>query len=298
MKAKLATVHSGDVVFLDYKNMENIHGHWFNHSRGTNEWQNIGNIVAIGTPNLNVGEIEDLYLCIYGTDNYDEKRFNSFYDRFTQQEIIQAVGRLRAGNRCDRQLKFYLLSDFDLGFLENLGYQVTIVNSFEITPEAGDKTQVKTWGLITIAKSWFEAHGSLAKLTQKEISGAIGCTQGYVSRLLQSIGGWKEFKNQVEKILLSLQGDIKSKSNIFETLENQELNYFREILKLPPLEAIKEIVDIIRNCGWDNFFYYLLSESVIEADKPKILGLVAAMFTIHFPRVSNEIQSKYGDVLA
>ena len=64
VKAKLATVHSGDVVFLDYKNMENIHGHWFNHSRGTNEWQNIGNIVAIGTPNLNVGEIEDLYLCL------------------------------------------------------------------------------------------------------------------------------------------------------------------------------------------------------------------------------------------
>ena len=160
-----------------------------------------------------------------------------------------------------------------------MGYKVTIVNSFEITPEAGDKTQVKTWGLITIAKSWFEAHGSLAKLTQKEISGTIGCTQGYVSRLLQSIGGWKEFKNQVEKILLSLQGDIKSKSNIFETLENQELNYFREILKLPPLEAIKEIVDIIRNCGWDNFLNYLLSEDVIEVERPKILGLVAARFT-------------------
>ncbi len=177
--------------------MENIHDYWFNHSRGTNEWQNIGNLVAIGTPNLNVGEIEDLYLCIYVTNNYDEKRFNSFYERFTKQEIIQAIGRLRAGNRCDRQLKFYFLSDFDLGFLENMGYQVKIVNSFEITPEAGDKTQVKTWGLIAIAKSWFEAHGSLAKLTRKEISGAIGCTQGYVSRLLQSIGGWFEFKNQL-----------------------------------------------------------------------------------------------------
>ncbi len=279
VKAKLAAVHSGDVVFLDYKNMENIHGHWFNHSRGTNEWQEIANLVAIGTPNLNLGEIKNLYLCLYGADNYDEKRFNSFYERFTRQEIIQAIGRLRAGNRRDRQLKFYFLSDFDLGFLSEMGYRVKSVNSFEITPDAGDKTQVKTWGLITIAKTWFEAHGSLAKLTQKKVSGAIGCTQGYVSRLLQSLGGWKEFKVQVEKLLLFLQRDLNNKSNIFDELENQELNYFREILKLPPIEAVKEIVDIIRNCGWDNFLNYLLSEDVIEVERPQILGLVAAIFT-------------------
>ncbi len=86
-------------------------------------------------------------------------------------------------------------------------------------------------------------------------------------------------KTSSSKILLSLPRNIKSRSNILEELENTELNYFREILKLPPLSVVKEIVDIIRNCGWHDFLNYLLSNSVIEVDGLKFLGLVAAIFT-------------------
>ena len=184
----------GQTAVIDFKKFE-ADGAWWRDSRGVNDFQNCDRLVLVGAPCPNLAMLEAEYCILsgrspFGTDGKHTEAFTQFVDGYVQAEIKQAIGRLRANRRPDKQLEIIIISDVDL--------EVSTVErkASEITINAASKKE-QAWFKIRDAAKQLISQG--AKVTQQAIAMLAGYSQSYV--------------HQFWELLQTLLGDSNSKSN-------------------------------------------------------------------------------------
>lgn len=192
LRAALTKKHV-DIGFIDHlrraKTGELAH---FSGGRGSNEYASKSAIASFGTPYTRLGTLQDIYQTLTTRRVSIDKlnpdiEFQKFVEEITQSEIVQEIGRIRATQRPDDNLTYYYIGNFNLSFLESLGYRVQRIKACDVTPEAGSAHE-QNWWKITQA---FEELRSLGqKITQDAVAALSGVAQSTISWLTN--GQWKK----------------------------------------------------------------------------------------------------------
>lgn len=237
----LKTQFGDDVGFIAPKAIkQSSWGHWFKDNRGSNEYQNKGNLCLFGSPVSNIGAICARYEALEGVIVNDIEVDTGLQQRIAslaQSEVIQAVGRTRCFRRTNENLTVYVVAEGDLSYLADYfpGCTITSQDVFELCPEAGAKGQQS---LNNLFKAFGELAQSGQKVTQSAIAKITGQSQQYISKLTRELGGFRPLK----KILLSLYNSL-----IGKVVKNQDA-VFNEIEKtltpdeLETLAAVKAVM--------------------------------------------------------
>jgi hypothetical protein len=254
----------------------------FRDTRGANYATDAPALASFGIPYPNIGSLELLYTVLTGKPaGKDELEFQEFVDWSVQSEIIQTVGRLRAHLRPQEQLKYYFSADYDLSFLEKHLIKVTALDAFEITPLAGTPTQISRWEVLKLLSEALETGQDIQKISQAEIARTLGITQGRVSQLFSSIGGWKPFK----KLLVPLLENLKGRLINFNW---EDMNFLRASLELPLKESLPQVVNQAGICGWKD-----LGEIIAIASSDIQMGLIGLLLDLPNLLLLNELAAMF-----
>ncbi|MFM7576051.1 MAG: hypothetical protein ACKO5Q_03795, partial [Microcystaceae cyanobacterium] len=164
----------------------NLSGYWFNHSRGSNDYEGNINLCFIGLPNPHWGQLQNEYLALKG----DLEGFDEYYQRKKNEEILQGIGgRQRANREPDKQFTAYVITSDnpqdDLNWLSEFGIKVNQSSGFEFTPDGGTEGET-TWQKITEAALHLIQNG--LKQTETAIAEIIGKTQQAVNKAIRGKG--------------------------------------------------------------------------------------------------------------
>ncbi len=155
-----------------------LDGNWFNDNRGSNRFKAKQALMAVGTPYVNVGEVEDEYLTLYGT----LEGFEDYYQSLIESEVIQLVGRPRAHLYPDQDFVIYMVgTDQNLDYLRQYGINVVNRHAFEITPEAGSKGQMSKYKFLGAIAQIINQFGS-KQINRKTIGAQTGLSENYIKK--------------------------------------------------------------------------------------------------------------------
>ncbi|AVP91769.1 hypothetical protein C7I86_18555 (plasmid) [Synechocystis sp. IPPAS B-1465] len=223
-------------------------GQWYRDSRGSNQFEGQPQMLSCGLPLPNLGAIKAQFLATGG----QPADFEEHYHRRSQREVLQNFGRQRA-NRYPRQqfTHFIITGDpqhntiHDLGWVKEFGADYVCLHGFEITPHAGDRSQIARWHIVEAIRSGFTTGSAIAE--------KLGCSRRNVTDVLTNGGATL---TKVTKTLLDTTelGSSSYKPPIRLGSHLEDLP--PEILALLGIdlpEAIAEVVEIIQIVGWRSF---------------------------------------------
>lgn len=237
-----------------WKESLDIDGHWFNHNRGSNDFEGLPNLLVLGLPRPNLGMIKAEYYALNGT----RQGFEEYYQRRINQEIVQVVGRPRANRYPDQQFTIYFVTpeDTDLSWLSDFGCKVTVKSAFEITPEAGTETQCTRYHIFQMVKECLDKG---VRTTQSAIAAAIGKTQQAVSHTLKQAGlTLHQLTQMIEDLLpdshTNRPNNYQERSICMTDWLYGDFALFFDL----PIEAIaQDAITTIETYGLDYFWEYL-----------------------------------------
>jgi transcriptional regulator with XRE-family HTH domain len=254
----------------------------FRDTRGANYATEAPALASFGIPYQNIGSLELLYTVLTGqAAGKDELEFQEFVDWTVQSEIIQTVGRLRSHLRPHEQLKYYFCADYDLSFLLEHSIKVTTLDAFEITPLAGTPTQIGRWEVLKLLSKALETGQDIQKISQAEIAQALGITQGRISQLFSSIGGWKSFKKLLVPLLENLKGRLIN-------CNWRDMSFLRTTLELPLKESLPQVANQVGIGGWKDF-----AEIIAIASSDIQIGLIGLLLDLPNLLLLNELAAMF-----
>jgi hypothetical protein len=241
----------GPMPVLTYKaQLETLlaEGQWYRDSRGSNQFQGQPHMLTCGLPLPNLGAIKAQFLATGGQIEH----FEEHYHRRSQKEVLQNFGRQRANRYLHEQFTHFIITGdpqqnaiHDLGWVKEFGADYVCVHGFEITPQAGDRSQVARWHIVEAIRSGFTTGSAIAE--------KLGCSRRNVTDVLTNAGATL---TKITKALLHTTElgtpSYKSPIRLGSHLEGLP----REILALLGInlpEAIAEVVEIIQAVGWQSF---------------------------------------------
>ena len=176
-----------------------IHG---GDARGSNLFKNKKVVVSLGVYRTNMGACLNEYIALTGNVvGFDDEGFQEYYGHKQASNIIQELGRLRANRRLDEELEFVIAADVDTSFLEDLGYNVEVIDAVTINPDFCNKeVRVKARN-IEKGKEFVREFGEekFKECTQKDFATFLGLTPQAVNNWIKKhLGGcWQKFKDMV-----------------------------------------------------------------------------------------------------
>ena len=257
-----------------------LDGWWGNHNRGTNQFIGVKEIALYGLPTPNLGRVEDEYLSLFG----HLEGFIEYYQAKVQAEVIQAVGRQRVHLSPETQYTIYLVatfSHFDTHCLASIGCKVNpIMDSFELTPLAGDKAQQKQYNLVQVLLDAVEKGKDIKKMSEEWIAQQMGISQQRVSQLMQQFTGGRK---QLKILLISLYETLYRKTSKITAHELiQKSQDLREWLKLPPILETEELLNLASQLAQVEFASKLLKIETYILNHPHpiiVLGHLWSLIT-------------------
>ncbi len=244
-----------------YRQKLGFDGHWFNESRGSNDYEGKETMVLVGSPNTNMGAAQDEYYTWYGT----LEGFEEHYEQLQQNEIIQAFGRSRAHRYPDRDfLIYFLATNLDLSWVKELGIKLREIEALELTPEAASDSQIARYILFEAAVEFVKSGKAIEKLHQKDLAELTGKSQNAIQKLCAKFGenadgesGWtamrKELESLVENIRLLFKKDTIEPS-VSELLAVAKSNsIFAAWLDMDRAEFIEEFTKFIHGMSFETF---------------------------------------------
>jgi hypothetical protein len=233
-----------------------IDGHWFLDNRSTNAFKATDVIVAFHTPRVNLGISQDEYRAVYGCL---DDGFTDYYNKLSEAEMIQLVGRQRAHQYPNRKFILYIVgTDQDLSYLNSeYGIQITNREAVDICVEAGSAGERTYRRIVDAARLMAEAG---EKVTQQAIADQIGKSQKLISKTIAKVcGSWGQFKSLVLSLLDIHRDGTKPEDGITEAQLEDELPHedaaaIAEILPYAagrgsPETFIEEIVSVAKVYG-------------------------------------------------
>lgn len=194
----------GKVAVIDFKNKPTGYEkrNWWVDSLGINDLEDCDALILVGTPCRNLGAMSAEFTVLFGrppqegtervkfpvqingTPSADlqpwfemnvsvDPEFRSFCRRRILADIHQAIGRLRAHRRTEKQLRVYFIADYPLDI------PVTLKKASDITPEAATKTERLELAIRAAARQLKEAG---QKITQSALAAHCGCSQQHIAR--------------------------------------------------------------------------------------------------------------------
>ena len=252
----------GEMPVIGHKSM-GYESWWFNDTRGVNHFEGVEKLIFVGTPRKNIGAVRDEYFTLHGT----YEGFYEYYQQLVKAEQLQAIFRQRSHRYPDRKfICFYIGTNLDLDFLEDLGINVVHNHAFDYSPESCRKPQVALWKIGEIIKTSIRC-GDL-EITQEKIAKAVGISQGRVSQLLNfGRNNWLKLKHfLLEKLL------IQPNSEINKIVEPEINLYIARSMAVITGELLEEFVAL----DWQDFQLYLAQWSI--AYQAKFIGLLLNVF--------------------
>lgn len=235
-------------------------GNWFNHNRGSNDFEGLPTLCYVGLPRPNWGAVKDKYLTLKGT----LAGFEDYYESLINQEILQGIGRPRANRYPDKQFTVLMIipdkdhngSPIDLNWLKDYGVKVVNKSAFEITPEAGTEVQATAYRIVQAARE-FVTQG--VKNTEKAIAKILGMTPQNIGKVLRAKGLTVKL---LEQKLLGLLPKEKTtgpyKDSITSSCFSHELyKAFSDLFDLPIEDLVEDAIATIKTYGVDYFWEYL-----------------------------------------
>ncbi|MGK7894052.1 MAG: hypothetical protein AB4372_10610 [Xenococcus sp. (in: cyanobacteria)] len=199
------------VGFIDYKAFalegDMVH---FVDARGSNRFQDRDAIAAFGAPCPNLGALLAQYETYTGERvTLSDSNMQLYINDKVSAENIQEIGRLRANRRLDEELHYYLCSDIDTTFLKQLGFNVEVTNAVNLDIDLGSKQQKARYGLLAAFRSIQEEGLDILKTSQTDIANKLGCSQGNISLLAKTLGGWQQLKRAMVALLCGKSSQSK-----------------------------------------------------------------------------------------
>jgi hypothetical protein len=241
----------GPMPLLTYKSqLEKLlaEGQWYRDSRGSNQFEGQSQMLTAGLPLPNLGAIKAQFLALGG----QPADLEEYYHRRSQKEVLQNLGRQRANRYPHQQFTHFIITGdpqqnaiHDLSWVKEFGADYVCLHGFEITPQAGDRSQVARWNIVEAIRSGFTTGSAIAE--------KLGCSRRNVTDVLTTGGATL---TKVTKALLhtSELGSSSYKSSI--RLGSHLDGLPPEILALLGIslpEAVSEVVKIIQAVGWRSF---------------------------------------------
>ncbi len=244
----LSRLHNARIGTIDHMSIKQEgDGHWFNDNRGSNLYQDLEALIAVGTPYSDIGALQQEYITL--TSNIDVTKeapgFSSFVRELWQAEVVQAVGRPRANRRPLEKIVVYLVSDRSCSFLAQHYPDATFTETtaFSITPKAGTDGEYTKWRILEAARHIVEQG---QKLTQNAVASLAQIAQPTISKISKTFGGW----NKVKKILLLLIDSLYRGSNNLPDLDSEPkwlaYSYLPLLLVNNEVEEVEE-VDVVED---------------------------------------------------
>ncbi|AIE76100.1 hypothetical protein D082_40540 (plasmid) [Synechocystis sp. PCC 6714] len=241
----------GPMPLLTYKSqLEKLlaEGQWYRDSRGSNQFEGQSQMLTAGLPLPNLGAIKAEFLALGG----QPADFEEYYHRRSQKEVLQNLGRQRANRYPHQQFTHFVITGdpnrnaiHDLGWVKEFGADYVCLHGFEITPQAGDRSQVARWNIVEAIRSGLT--------TGKAIAEKLGCSRRNVTDVLTNAGATL---TQVTKALLHTSElrtfSYKSPIRLSSHLDGLPPEVI-QILGIHLPEAIAEVVEIIQAVGWQSF---------------------------------------------
>jgi hypothetical protein len=292
---------SPGVAFLERKSYAKPgDGYHFRDSRGVNRFADALAVASVGIPYPNIGDLAAEYQVLTGKpvvlDNpqlleedesvgefsvstqlstgslvEEDITFEEFVDSCVRSEIIQECGRLRAHLRPDEKLVYYFIGDYDLEFLSEAIPGITLkkIAAVEISPQAGTTKQRAIWLVSRLFSRIFSQDKKPP--TQQEISQLAKTeyremTQGRISQIGKEFGGWSIFSKLITELLSSFLEAKTQNHTQFDEEERWVKDVYLPLLvhggNIQPVEAIKEVSQLISVYGWQTFRRFIQSVAI------------------------------------
>ena len=285
LKAELRARHA-DIAFIEHQShaeKETGDGWWFNHNRGSNEYQSRSALASIGSPYQNIGHLQDVYITLTGDRNVDRDApgFSSFVLWLTQSEFVQLANRLRANRRSEQELPCYIATEIDLGFLQEYypGSTIEQVDTFDISRSAGSATQQSHWKIQQAVLAAVEQTGkAIEDLTQVEAAKLAKVTQGRIAQVASKYGGWKAFLKLLASLLKGINtttnNSPENNSHLDEDQQFLAQTYLPLVAVEDPPDAVQALLITVQSYGWRVFEAIL---SVMDSEtKGRLLAAMMA----------------------
>lgn len=183
-------------VFIDHKkycgegDLRHQSAHATLGSRGSNSAykKRATNFIQFGTPRPNRNSAKSEYYAL-GLDKICD--FETYYNTLVAEEIIQNIGRPRANRRLDEKLTFKFFTDVDLSFLEDFGYNLPIIKSFnQEYPQLGNAFYRHINNGLLFIKQNID---KIEKFTCNLVSGSVNVVKSTFSEIIKPLGGFSNF---------------------------------------------------------------------------------------------------------
>jgi len=250
-------------------------GWWFHDNLSTNAYEGASVLVAFNTPRTNLGVAQDEYRALFGTLN----GFEQYYQNLINEQITQLIGRQRCHRYPDEQFVVYLVGNpnQDISFLTSqYGLTVEAVEAFQLCPECGTEIQITRWRILEAARMLLEQN---QKITQQALGRLAHITQGRLSQIAASLGGWIALK----KILASLLGVYRGTNNFSDLTDEEKWfaqSYLPIVLGEPPEVAAKEVGQIIQAYGIPTFLRIMMAAT--PQTQVRLLVLIMQALPVSF----------------
>lgn len=259
----------GDLGIIDFKAHTGNYeadkiGWWYNHNRGSNVFKEVDNLIGIGTPIQNLGQLAADYFALTGdranNPNDLSGGFGTFVRRRSHSEIVQLVGRPRAHLRPNDDIHVWLMGAIDDECVEIIkdkfpGCTIVDVDAYDLTPKAAARGTQTERGIV---EAMWSALQTGVKTTIDEVADVVEVSKGRVSQILKHLGGFKT----VKKSLVFLFEALNRKPKLSE-LPSDALwvaqQFLPEIVKqlelgaVTPDEALEEFVGLAKAFGYKAF---------------------------------------------
>ncbi len=271
-----------DIIFDDWKDFTQAGDLVkFRDTRGGNYALNAPALASFGVPYQNIGSLELLYTVLTGLPaGKEEAGFREFVDFSTNSEIIQTIGRLRTHIRPNEQLHYYFCADYDLSFLESLGYKVKRLSAFEITPEAGDPTQTSRFLILQGFRQAIERGASPEKVSLKAIASEAGLSTGRVGQVATEFGGVKILRKILAALIEPFKGGLKNRDIADEEIEFLAQTYLPMALESPSPQLLTEILNVANAYGQKQFTAILAALPLLV--KARVVGILMQLLPPSF----------------
>jgi transcriptional regulator with XRE-family HTH domain len=137
------------------------------------------------------------------------------------------------------------------------------------------------WEVLKLLSKALETGQDIQKISQAEIAQALGITQGRISQLFSSIGGWKSFKKLLVPLLENLKGRLIN-------CNWRDMSFLRTTLELPLKESLPQVANQVGIGGWKDF-----AEIIAIASSDIQIGLIGLLLDLPNLLLLNELAAMF-----
>lgn len=251
--------------------------YWYGkHDRGTNELMGYDGIIFVGTPYINLGDVQrEYYILFRGKQN--APTFEQFYNQKIYELRMQGVGRTRAQHFKDKVFhQFYLTTGEDLSYLQEMGLNYQEINGEILSPELGRKGD-RT--LNKIKKAVINLFSSGVKATCQAVANTLNLTKQGVSKAVKAVGlSWKEFIDCQLSLYEAYKGEV-------DKFDSSSPHWSEDYLKDKPEDLINLVIDNLSCKGVDGFFDLVKGLELPYYMAIRLLWAVSGLFDERLPHL-------------